>query len=297
MRTLDEHEWKPLSAAHEKRVTPWIRPRLERMSRQEKHPIDDFLFEYYSHRPGQLAKWHPGIGTAIRGESAGEYLIHKGYRETPHGITASALPPNRVTAIQWIRAMLSLSENRTPSFRCFGLHEWAMVYRSDTIRHEAWPLRLSPEEIARTIDSSSVYCTHYDAFRFFTDAARPLNRVQPERQTAAAFEQPGCLHANMDLYKWSYKLAPFTPSELVADAFELARSIRVLDMQASPYDFSALGLEPVRIETPEGRTEYEERQREFSRLSAPIRRRLISLCDLILSASERTSESAIPLTV
>ena len=40
------------------------------------------------------------------------------------------------------------------------------------------------------------------------------------------FEQPGCLHANMDLYKWAFKLAPFAPAELVADCFALARDIR-----------------------------------------------------------------------
>jgi len=56
-------------------------------------------------------------------------------------------------------------------------------------------------------------------------------------------------------------------------------------MRASPYDFSAMGLEPVRIETSEGRAEYETAQRDFARRSAPLRRRLIVACDAILSPS------------
>lgn len=110
-----------------------------------------------------------------------------------------------------------------------------------------------------------------------------MNRIQPTRPTAADFENPACLHANMDLYKWAFKLAPFTPSELVADCFELAREIRVLDMRASPYDFTKLGCDPVCIETPEGRAEYEAQQREFAARAMPLRERLIAVCEALLN--------------
>jgi hypothetical protein len=49
----------------------------------------------------------------------------------------------------------------------------------------------------------------------------------------------------MDVYKWAFKLSPLVPSDLVADAFDLAREIRLLDMQASPYDLRELGYEAV----------------------------------------------------
>jgi len=132
------------------------------------------------------------------------------------------------------------------------------------------------------VESLPVRCSHHDAFRFFTAAARPLNRLQPARADAMELEQAGCLHANMDLYKWACKLAPFTPAELVADAFELAREIRVIDMRASPYDFTALGFTPIPIETTNGRAEYEMHQRAFSRRAAPIRNRIIAVCTQIL---------------
>jgi hypothetical protein len=88
----------------------------------------------------------------------------------------------------------------------------------------------------------------------------------------------------MDLYKWAFKLAPFTPAELVADCFELARDIRELDMRASPYDLRALGFAPVAIETPAGRAEYEQYQRGFSARGEPLRARLIALCERLLAA-------------
>jgi hypothetical protein len=80
----------------------------------------------------------------------------------------------------------------------------------------------------------------------------------------------------MDLYKWAYKLAPLVDAELVADCFALARRIRELDMRASPYDLSALGYQPVRVETPEGRAEYAAAQRGFAEAAAPLRARLIA---------------------
>jgi hypothetical protein len=95
------------------------------------------------------------------------------------------------------------------------------------------------------------------------------------------FEQSGCLHANMDLYKWSYKFAPWIPAELMADCFSLAREIRVVDMRASPYDLSKLGYAPIRIETSDGRTEYEAAQRRFAAAALPLRRRLIEVFDCL----------------
>lgn len=125
-------------------------------------------------------------------------------------------------------------------------------------------------------------CSHYDAFRFFMPEARPLNRLQPTREASIDLEQPACLHANMDLYKWCFKLSPWCPSELTADAFELAREIRELDMRASPYDVSAYGLELVAIETPSGRSEYEYLQRAFAERARLIRARLIALCSSLI---------------
>jgi hypothetical protein len=83
----------------------------------------------------------------------------------------------------------------------------------------------------------------------------------------------------MDLYKHAFRLTPMICSELVADCFELARDIRVLDMRASPYDLTDLGYDPVRVETAEGKQEYVRAQRAFAERGAPLRQRLIDECD------------------
>jgi hypothetical protein len=84
--------------------------------------------------------------------------------------------------------------------------------------------------------------------------------------------------------------SPYVSSDLIADSFELARSARTLDMQASPYDVSQFGLEPVRVETPEGRVEYARRQREVMTEAEPLRRQLlVALRSLRDAAAESTT--------
>ncbi len=269
------------------RVDPWIIPRLKRTSRAERHPVDDFLFEYYSYRPSHLRRWHPGLGVTLAGTRADEFLSSPHYRRSAEGVAISleTLKPARFIFIRWLLALLENIRERPPFYGCAGLHEWAMVYKTPEVRHSRWPLRLGDTGTAKIVESLPIRCSHFDAFRFFTPHAKPLNRLQPTRASASEFEQPGCLHANMDLYKWAYKLAPFTASELVADCFALAREIRAIDMRASPYDLTALGFAPIPIETPEGRLEYESHQRAFTLRAAPIRERLIDLCRTVLSAA------------
>jgi hypothetical protein len=165
-----------------------------------------------------------------------------------------------------------------------------MVHRASEFgtRHD-WPLRLGREGTDALVESHRIACSHFDAFRFFTPTARPLNTLQPASDDRPAFEQPGCLHAGMDLYKHAFRLTPMISSDLVADCFELARDIRVLDMRAAPYDLADLGFEPVAIETTEGKASYALAQREFAERGAPLRARLIEECQRLLAvASERT---------
>lgn len=282
---LTEPDWRVRRGAHEARVSVWTVPHQARAARGEKHPVYDFLFTYYAFRPAWLRRWHPGAGVRIAGESARELLSRSAYRDFGDsvGVDPVALSPGRREFVGWLSDLLVAVRDRPAFFGCFGLHEWAMVYRQtpDEVRHNAWPLRLPPADLARVVEAGPLGCTHFDAFRFFTAPARPLNRQQPTREKAPQFEQRGCLHANMDLYKWAFKLVPYTPSELVADCFELARDIREVDMRASPYDLSALGFEPIAIETPEGRAEYERHQRAFAARAEPLRARLLALCEFL----------------
>jgi hypothetical protein len=188
------------------------------------------------------------------------------------------VPLRLAQAATSVVALLESTAQRRAEFGCFGLHEWAMVHRQEPheLRHPHWPLRLSHGATADVVEALPIRCSHFDAFRFFAPTARALNTVQPGPQDRPAFEQGGCLHANMDLYKWAYKLSPWVPAELTADCFDLARRARVLDMRASPYDLGALGYAPVAIETPRGRREYANEQRALAREAAVLRASLAS---------------------
>jgi hypothetical protein len=281
---LDGPTWRARAAAHRARTERWTLPHRERRRRHEAHPVLDFLFTYYSHRPALLEQWHPGPGVALRDADA--FLTVPGHVRRPDGTVAldpAALPDRHRTTAAFVRALLVATASRPARLSCFGLHEWAMVYRADSPRHSAVPLRLGAAGTDEVVESLPVHCTHHDAYRFFTAAARPRNAVAPTRAGQVALEQPGCLHATMDLYKWAYKLSPATPGDLLADCFTLAADVRELDMRASPYDLADLGHPPVRIETAAGRAEYARAQAGFARRAAPLRDRLIDLCDALLA--------------
>ena len=150
-----------------------------------------------------------------------------------------------------------------------------MAYRVDEVRHDV-PLRLGREGTDAVVDAHDLRCTHFDAFRFFTPDAVPRNRESLSRETQTDREQPGCLHAGMDVYKWAVKLGPLVSGPLLLDAFELARDIRTLDMEASPYDLRAWGYSPVAIETAEGKAQYVARQRALSDRAQGLRRAVLT---------------------
>jgi len=272
-------------AAHEARVDAWVQPHLARRRAHVAHPVEDFLFTYYTQRPAALRRWHPGYGTGLR--EAPEHATFAGYVDRA-GVTTVGedVVVARRPLLQALRTLLAATASRPAQLGCFGLHEWAMVYRQPAVevRHAAWPLRLGSTGTDEVVESHRIGCSHFDAFRFFTEDARPRNTLQPGSADRATFEQPGCLHAGMDLYKHAYRLTPLVSSDLVADCFGLARDIRVLDMRASPYDLRGLGYSPVAIETPTGKQEYVAAQRAFAERAAPLRRRLLEECERLLAA-------------
>ncbi|MFW2513356.1 3-methyladenine DNA glycosylase [Demequina sp. SO4-13] len=278
-------DWRERAAAHQERADALTADHRARRARNERHAIEDFLFEYYSTKPGRLRRWHPGIGVALA--DADE---HAGWRwyGTDGAVTAldlGAFRSERGEAAGHIRRLLAATAGRSAVLGCFGMHEWAMVYRaSDAGRRHGLPLRLGGDGTDAVVESHPLQCTHFDAFRFFTAEAAPRNAHALTRAGQVDSEQPGCLHATMDLYKWSLKLEPAVPGELVLDCFELARDVRRVDMQASPYDVSSYGLAAIPVETAAGKSEYARRQRDFAARVAPLRQRLIDICDQILAA-------------
>ncbi len=271
-------DWQQERTAHRLRTERWASDRVERSLRGEKHPVYDFLFEYYSFRAAHLQRYSPGLGVLLEeaDASAIDWPQHFTFSREGAIIEPAAFPIRRLPMVRWCIQLLRVTLGRPPVFHCFGLHEWAMVYRSEEVRHGQVPLRLPRDELACFVESQNLCCTHFDAFRFFTPQAAPRNRIQLNRYSQLEYDQPGCIHANMDLYKWAFTLAPFTSSELTADAFEMAWAAREIDMRASPYDLQHMGFTPIPIETKAGREEYIDWQRKLHERSQPIRERLLN---------------------
>ena len=272
-------DWVPRARAHARRVDRWVQPHLVRRRAGQTHPVEDFLFDYYRLSPAKLRRWNPGPGVVLAGEQATARLGSPDFCAVPGGVTTDpARLARHAGRLRDAQRLLVATASRPSSYGCFGLHEWAVVYRlpADDLRHSGLALRLGAAGTDAVVAAGPARCTHFDAFRFFTEAARPLKETQPTRAAQVAMEQPGCLHAGMDLYRWAAAFDPFLSSELVADCFAHAREIRAVDMRASPYDLADLGFTPIAIETPEGRAEYVRHQRAFAESGAVLRSRLLT---------------------
>jgi hypothetical protein len=274
---VDAVIWRAEAEAHAERADTLTAGRRERAARGQTHPVDDFLYTYYSYRPSLLRRWHPGRGVELA--DAAERRSWRWYGAGNGADTAivdaAGMHAERGHLLRGIRNLLRATAGRTASFGCFGLHEWAMAYRTDDVRHDV-PLRLGAAGTDAVVEGHDLRCTHFDAFRFFTPEAVPRNREPLTRDRQQLTEQPGCLHAGMDLYKWAVKLGPLVPGDLLLDSFELARDIRELDMRASPYDLTDWGYAPVPVESAEGKAEYVRAQRLFSTRAAALRERLLA---------------------
>lgn len=293
---LPYSQWRERKGNHQARA--------ERLLKQfrhpgQYHPVYDFLFEYYPVRPSHLKRWHPGLGTALCDAAATpphlewrDYHVVETEGSTAVELDLPAFWERRGKAISYIGGLLERTAVNPVSFDCFGLHEWAMVYHTDSPRHSL-PLRLGAAATNEVVDSHKLRCSHYDAYRFFTPPARPLNLTVLEREGQPDNDQAGCVHVTMDLFKWAWKLGPLVPGELFLDALELAIDARTLDMEASPYDCRQLGLSVVAIETASGKAEYVRRQRELANRAAPLRRRMIEIIAAASGiATQRSSQQA-----
>jgi hypothetical protein len=247
--------------------------------------VHDFLFTYYCCSPQKLKQWVPSFEESllVTPEALAEYPWLNGYwfhlENDVLTLDRGKINDNIRGLASFIEALCDNIRRRPPRFGCFGLHEWAMVYKltPEELRHKQ-PLRVAPNDLASFVEGQTLCCTHYDAYRFFTKEARPLNILNPTLDTRLEMEQGGCVHANMDLYKWTSKLWPWVGSDLLAKTFLLAVQGRELDMRASPYDLKELGFPPICIETEEGRREYQREQQFYAERSTLLREELRNFC-------------------
>ena len=283
----------------------------------------------------RLARWSPGLGRCENGveehseeegggpaatlllgateDDLADGILHlRGATIVPgRGVMYDASAAFRdasadaATPFVWYRDLLRSTRAQEPVLHCYGLHEWAMQYwpegadppPSAQYQQNAMSLRVSREVINQVVERKGVSCTHVDALRFFAPAAAPLNHhgASLQREQQLELEQPGCVHAHMDLLKMALRLAPWLAGEIVADALEVALAARSLDVAASPYDASRFGLKPIEVETVSGRAEYGRQQLALMEQAAPVRDALLDAYDRFLPAAfggERVARAA-----
>lgn len=284
------------------------------------HAVFNFLHDYYNIRGAKgarrLGRWSPGLSRVTLAGATGEDVdrgtlspvaceVHAGgvtYDAAQHFASAA---PSAATPYLWYHDVLAATEAAEPVLHCYCLHEWAMQYwpegapqpPSRQYQDGTMPLRVGQAEINSVIERKGVRCTHVDALRFFAPAAGPLNRhgASLERLDQLRLEQPGCVHAHMDLLKIALRLSPWVPSELTADALQLALEARKLDVAASPYDASAFGIEPILIEHEAGRQVFRARQLQLMERAQPLRTSLLSAYETFLRdafSNDHLSEAA-----
>ena len=292
---LRAEKWLALAEKHRQTARHWTVPCRQRRASRQKHPVYDFLFTYYPFSLGRLEQWHPGLGTALEPHpQLPQCLQGKHYHVSADKVSLdpSTLTEKQLDRIRWIHNLLVLTQSRSGNYGCLGMHEWAMVYSGADIRHrESAPLRFSQEETDRIVETLPIACSHFDAYRFFSPAALEFNKLRPILDTREQNEQPACLHTNMDLYKWASKCMPWVGSEILWKTFLLALETRELDMRASPYDLQSYGYTPVKIETSEGRSEYETLQRKIAQHGKQLRQKLIDLLKQVITASSQEASN------
>jgi hypothetical protein len=311
--------WNQAARNHLNRINDLLYPKIESKSLKfrshavSNHPIYNFLHSYYSYSTEEIKTYSPGMGYALSNtadfaDSNRHHLIHKAMIKIPDCNSYIAKPSFAIKpvkrygeeAVTRIRDILEATVNKPPHFSCFGLHEWAMLYRGKRLdendpstRHQPQlRLRVSQQVIDDTVGKNQIVCTHFDAWRFFDPAAQPLNVFHPmSRKEQVNYEQPGCIHATMDLFEYAYQLYPFVSSDMLAECLSIALIARKIDMRASPYDVSSFDgcEEPLYVETNEGKLAYIKEQQQLYKLSFPARQELLSIYNNYLHLSNFNS--------
>eukprot|EP01039_Chlorochromonas_danica_P002700 gene2699-2950_t len=285
------------------------------------NPLYNFLHRYYKFSREEILRYSPGLGYGLEGVSQRDIgqSISSQFLSLSHtaaaaaedhhndgggdGVAVAVYDPALLKALLTAdgkyktaylyanREILRRTISRTPFFSCYGMHEWAMLYsggpQSEPMkRHqEAANLRVSQQLIDEVVEAGWLKCTHFDAWRFFHPVAQPMNMLPSlTRGTQKVYEQPGCLHATMDLFKYAYQLFPFVSSDILRETVILAFRARRLDIRGSPYDVSEYleGEPPIRVETEEGREEYVREQTALAEASIPVRKKLLEIYDKVL---------------
>lgn len=264
------------------------------------HPIYNFLHRYYRYSKEDLRRYSPGMyvylkdfqkaNPLIKDRVSNKLLIFDdlGGAYFSKNNLEEKLKASTLVFLMRNFELLKATSKRSPFFGCFGMHEWAMLYSGNQNGSKPYncyqkqlKTRVNQDTIDSVVRSSGLLkCTHFDAWRFFHPDAQSINSFQKiTRDDQLELEQPGCVHANMDLFRFAFHIYPLISSDLLLKVLEIALWARKIDLRASPYDVSMyLGCEePLLVETSEGRKKYIKEQEKLATEAFPIRKELLDI--------------------
>mmetsp|Transcript_17449 Transcript_17449/g.28174 ORF Transcript_17449/g.28174 Transcript_17449/m.28174 type:complete len:315 (+) Transcript_17449:174-1118(+) len=304
--------WRSLAKLHQERLVQVVSPgcidRDVSKGLDPANPIFNFLKLYYRIKGPKelrrLMRWSPGFGAQVHGvDPRGDKdLIQLKWTQTEGDRVLFKVPEKGLKSLQQWEMVLRRTMENKPVLNCFGMHEWAMVYassESSKFQSEVMDFRVSQREINELVVSKGVNCTHFDAYRFFSPDAFDFSKhghlmKTCDRATGQQLENPACIHTAMDTFKVAYKFYPLINSELLLESLELSIDARRIDVRASPYDPSKFGLEPIKVETVDGRREYQIAQRNLLDRSQRLRGKLLKALDEIYESCGIINDDAYP---
>ena len=125
MQQLTRAQWTDRMKRHEQRAREWIDPHLQRRSRGEKHPIWDFLFDYYSIRPSRVLRWHPGLDATLIDATDAPHTHWRDYTVKQDGTVCADVDSflsHRGNAMDKVLTLLRASEDNRAQFDLSLIH-------------------------------------------------------------------------------------------------------------------------------------------------------------------------------
>ena len=322
---LPAEVWRAQAAHHRRRVHKLLSPGFVAGSDKldDANPVYNFLSQYYNVRGTKgirrLARWSPGLDVLLEGATQQDIvsggvssracntsmLTKKGLALCPEGATYKSrdfVASSEPAAYIWNHSLLCRTQQNPIVLNCFGMHEWAMVYQPDhrpafSAKYQsALRFRLSQADVNSVVESNELRCSHLDALRMFSPAAQQLpnqfgNIGSKTRESQTSIEQAACVHSSLDLFRFAWKLSPFCSSGIVMDCLEMALKARRVDVAAGPYDCLEYGIDPILVETEQGKREYRNRQIQLMKEGKTVRDALIAQYEGLIGKFEESEST------
>jgi hypothetical protein len=125
-----------------------------RMHAVNKHPIFNFLHKYYSYSAESLKQYSPGMACLLTETNVKDFeerVLHSRFAiiEEDRSVQYQVIDirdfrgQQKIKNIRRNRELLKNTMGRNPVFSCYGLHEWAMLYKGNTKHQHELDLRVS----------------------------------------------------------------------------------------------------------------------------------------------------------